>query len=67
MSRNNCVDKKKLKKEKNTGVAIFLLTDWAILKLFPKKKQYDHKLALKYVNSWKLNATQKTNIKPICQ
>lgn len=47
------------KKEQNTGVTIFLLTDWAMLNLLPKKKWYGHKLNLKYVNSWKISQLRK--------
>lgn len=60
MSRNNCVDKKK-KRQKNKGAAISLSSnrlDYTTSYL-PKKKQCDHKLTSKYVNSWKLTQLRK--------
>lgn len=54
-----------MKKEKNTGVAIFLLTDWVVLlNLLPKEKQYGHKLTLicEICELLETCATQKTNL-----
>lgn len=61
MSRNNCVDKKKKGREKNKGAAVSLSSNRLGYPTcyLPKKKQCDHKLTLKYVNSWKLTQLRK--------